>query len=97
MAKEFEEVTTKVFEFKEVGDTITGVYKEAIEGIHGDDYVITSGGLDWTLFNTTVLASKMHRVKVGDTLRITYLGDVEPKVSKGNPYKNFKVEIEKEV
>ena len=94
MEKAFVEITTKVFEFKEVGDCITGVYKEAVDGIYGKDYVINSGGEDYTVFNTTVLTTKMSKVKVGDTIRITYLGDVAPKIPKGNPYKNFKVERE---
>jgi len=87
---EYEEIKSKVFSFEKVGDSIEGELIDVSEGKFGMDYVIQKDNEDYTIFGTAVLRNKMKSVKIGEKVKITFLGLVESKHD--NPYKNWKVE-----
>lgn len=100
MAK-FEEVKgTPVFNIKDEhgkdveGASITGEFKEIVAGEYGNNYVLATDKGDQLVFGGSVLNTKMNRVKIGQQVRITYLGEVKAKNSR-NTYKDFKVEVAK--
>lgn len=94
--KEWIEVKTgEMFKFVKEGDQLIGI----LTGIRAGQYNNKAYDLEYkeklyTLFGNTVLDDKMQSVKVGDLIRITFLGEKIGKESK-KKYKDFKVEIAK--
>lgn len=91
---ELKKVEDMIFKFEKVEDSIYGVLM-AVE--HGSNFgnkvykIKTEDGNIYTVFSTTVLESKMSTVKIGDTVKIVYVGDKENKKSGQNPIKVFEV------
>ena len=91
--KTFKEITGgDVFAFEKEGDSIEGKYVGSVAGQYGDNYLIlTEAGEEKTIFGGAVINSKMAKVKAGDIVKVTYIGEV--KATSGRFYKDFKVEI----
>ena len=84
-----------VHQFEKEGDVLEGTLAEVLQGEYGNNYAITKAdGERVTMFGSTVINSKMAIVKVGDKVKITFLGMPIGKNSK-RQYKDFKVEIDK--
>ena len=90
--KEFKEVTgMPVIDLRGDNKIVEGVFKAKQPGQYGDNYIIEVDGDDQLLFTSTVISTKMNLVKVGQTVRITYMGEKKSTES-GRLYKDYKVE-----
>ena len=90
---EFKEVVgTEFFNF-EVDKPLVGVMNELVPGKYGhDNYELeVDSNTKVTIKSTTVLHTKLAKVKIGDMVRITYLGKVQS--ATGNTYHDYKVEV----
>lgn len=93
----FEEVGgMPIWNFKEVGASIEGVFKDTKAGKYGDNYVLgLDDRSDILVFGGSVLSTKMAAVPKGTKVRITYMGEQKAQTSR-EIYKDFKVEIWKD-
>lgn len=92
--KIFKEVTgvENLWRPEKVDESVEGEVKNIGEGNFGRELSIEKDDVKATLPSLTVLNTKLKGVKVGDYIRVTYLGEVRSK--KGNSlYMDFKVEV----
>jgi len=95
MENEFKEIDAgSVIQFEKENDSVQGVLKARVSGQYGDNYILevmeNDVLVEKTLFGGTVINTKMSRVKDGEEVRVTYVGEI--KSSNGRMYKDFKVE-----
>lgn len=80
------------------GDSITGVLIKIEEDVGTNKsklYTIEQDEQPTNIWGSTILDQRMTGIKVGNLIRITYLGLGE-KVGGKNPPKIFKVEVDRE-
>jgi len=79
---------------KAAGDSVSGVLVDIGEGDYGNKtYTLeTQPGTLKSLYGSIVLDKKMSKVKVGELVRITFLG---VKQGKRREYNDYKVEVKK--
>jgi len=83
-----------VFFFEKVGDSIEGKLVDVRSEIGENKsmmYDLQAGEKLWSLWGSTVLDGKMHRVKKGDFVKIVFLGEKPSEKRKGRMYKDFQV------
>jgi hypothetical protein len=91
--KEWIEIKTgEIFQFGKVDEQLVGVLVGIRQGqFNNKVYDLEYKDKQFTVFGNTVLDDKMQRVKVGDVVRITFLGE---KLSKDKrKYKDYRIEI----
>ena len=76
-----------ITKWKETGQVVEGLYSAKRSGKYGLLYQIG----DTTVPGTTALNGKMNAVRIGDQVRVTYLG--RKRAESGVEYQNFKVEV----
>ncbi len=92
----YKEIQNQAWKPEKSGDFIEGTLQEKVKGRYGkDDYILKKGKEQVTVFGNTVLESKMRGVKVGDKLKITFMG-VKQNESGDQDYKDFKIEVDDE-
>ena len=93
----YQEINPTAWVYSKAGDFIEGVLIRVQENIGVNKSMLysieTPEGVK-SVWGATILDEKMALVKVGDKIKITYLGTAEAKKGK-NPAKLFKVEIDK--
>ena len=78
------------------GDEIEGKVVEIIEGTYGPQYKLElPDGETATTPSHKVLQNRMTNVKVGDVVKIIFIGTEPPSVKGQNPMKMYKVGIRK--
>lgn len=75
--------------FEEVGSEVSGKLLRVEEGEYGENFILDINGTETTIFGKTALKSKMQAVKVGQDVKIVYVG--EKKSSNGRLYMDFEV------
>ena len=83
---------TATWEYDKEGDLIEGTFKRTTDGKFGLGYIIETSDGERLVWGTAVLTRKMTEIKEGNKVRITYGGELPPKVRGQNPTKLFKVE-----
>jgi len=92
--KIFKEVKKEFWEPTSENPMIDGEIIREETGLYGRDLIILcESGNEFTIPNLTVLKKKLADVKIGDTVRITLLGEKPSKSTPGKTYKDFKVEV----
>ena len=76
-----------ITKWKETGQVVEGLYSAKRSGKYGLLYQIG----ETTVPGTTALNGKMNAVRIGDQVRVTYLG--RKRSESGVEYQNFKVEV----
>ena len=76
-----------ITKWKETGQVVEGLYSAKRSGKYGLLYQIG----ETTVPGTTALNGKMGAVRIGDQVRVTYLG--RKRAESGVEYQNFKVEV----
>jgi hypothetical protein len=90
----WEKVSIEVFAFKKANDSIEGIYESKETGnLYGNNvYKIRNAqNKVFLIFGTAVLDSAMSLRKVGEKIKIVYLGDKDNKKKGQNPVKLFDV------
>ncbi len=92
--KQYNDVEQEFFKFEKENDFVAGIYlsmqpnqgsnKEIVYNIEASDGKIQS------FWGSTVLNQKMSLVRIGDDIKIIYLGKVKP--DKGKEYHNYKIQ-----
>ena len=83
----------EIFEFKNKGDSIEGIYDKKLENVgknKANMYLLDTKEGKRSVWGSTVLNNKMDDAKIGEKITITYLGETEG----ANTYHNFKVEVD---
>lgn len=93
--KNYEDVEQTFWEYEKEGDSIVGVYISKQEDVGMNKSCVFNldqpNGKIISIWSSTVLENKFKLVKIGDDLKIIYLG--EKKAEKGNrTYKDFKIQ-----
>lgn len=79
----------------DVKEVLEGTVKEINEGEYGKQYTIEKENGEMLVTPShRALVGRMVKVKVGDTVRLTFTGEELPKVKGHNPTKLYKVEVE---
>jgi hypothetical protein len=73
------------------GDEIVGTVTKLTDGVYGTHFVISTKEGDITTPAHKVLISRMSGIKVGDMVKIVFLGEELPKVKGQNPTKLYEV------
>lgn len=94
--RKFEEVVTMdIWEAKQVGDNVEGIYIDKEENVgkySSNAYILENEGKPVMVWGSTIIDRRMALVKIGEYVRITFK---ELRPSKhGNDLKIFKVERE---
>ena len=90
----YKKVEMGVKRFEKTGDSISGIYESREDGAMFGNLVYKirqDNGETMIVFSTTILESKMAGVKIGDKIKIEYLGEKENKKKGQNPIKLFEV------
>jgi hypothetical protein len=92
--KKFKEITgMPLIDIQEEGQSFEGQLLRTQAGEYGDNFVLAVNGEEKLMFTSTVLQQKMNMVKIGQTIRVTNLGDKKSTKNKGKTYRDFKVEV----
>jgi hypothetical protein len=78
------------------GDAITGEYVASQSNVGPNNsmvYTLRTEDGDKSVWGSTVLDTRMERVRVGDTVRITFVGLSQKAGKFGKPFKVWKVEV----
>ncbi len=92
--EEWEEIKSEAYEFEKAGDELIGLYLGIEESpVYEDSWLVRlqdtkSEGIVGFWANM-VLKHKLDLCKMGESIKIRYLGEVESK--KGRKYKDYKV------
>jgi len=82
------------FKFEKVGDEITGLYLGSEENVgenNSNIYQFETEGKNVSVWGSTVLDTRMKNVKVGEEVKIVFLGLKDSPNRKGKQYKDFDV------
>ena len=91
---EWKKTESQIFKFEKEGDTIEGILLSKEQGkTYGNDVykIKLENGDIKTVFSTTVMASEMSCVKVGQSVKIVYTGEKENSKTGQEPIKQFDV------
>lgn len=93
MDKEYEDVEQEFVKFEEENQSVAGKYLSMSQEVgenNANVYNIeTEDGIK-SIWGTTVLDQKMSLLKIGDDIKIIYLGKVKPE--KGKTYHDYKIQ-----
>ena len=91
--KKYEDIEMEFWSPENPEDSVSGFYISKQENFGENKSnlynIETSEGVK-SVWGSTVLDNKMKLVKIGDDIRIIYLGKVKPE--KGREYKDFKIQ-----
>ena len=94
VSEKWNKVEDSIFEFKEKGDSVEGIYKaKEVGGLYGNDVykIQQSDETIVTVFSTTIMTSMMGAMTIGDKVKIVFNG-TKPNTKKGqNDIKMFDV------
>ena len=91
--RKFKEIKTNAWQYSTEGDSIEGEFlRIEAGGQYGNNYILKVKDEEVVVFGLTALHSKMAKAKIGQYIKVTYLGEVKSKSSK-QIYKDFKVEV----
>ena len=77
-----------------IGDEIIGVYigkKENVGDNNSNVYTLDCNGEIKDVWGSTVLDIRMQHIKIGEEVKIVYLGQLESEKRKGKSYHNFDI------
>ena len=86
----------EVFSFDKEGDSFEGKLADVRSNIGENNsmmYDLESAGKLHSIWGATVLDGKMRRVKIGDFVKIVFLGEKPSVKRKGRTYKDYQVFI----
>lgn len=94
----YQEINPSIWEYKEVGDFIEGVFVRMQDKVGANESKMysleTSEGIK-NIWGSVILDERMALVRIGDKLKITYKGVSKESTKGKNPAKIFKVEVDK--
>ncbi|MBA7624001.1 hypothetical protein ES703_31405 [subsurface metagenome] len=92
--KKYSDVEQTFWEYEKEGDAIVGVYISNQDNVGENNSMVYNleqpNGKIISVWGSVVIDSKMKLVKIGDDIRIVYLGKVKP--SQGREYKDYKIQ-----
>ena len=92
--KDWKKVEDTIFKFEKEGDSVEGILQSVEEGKnYGNKVYKLKGDNDVThvVFSTTVMESQMMAVKIGDAVKIKFVGEKENEKKGQNPIKIFEI------
>ena len=93
--KKYSDVEQEFWSYEKEGDAIVGIYETNQENVGQNKSMLyllrQPNGKIIGVWGSTVLDNKFKLIRLGDDIRVVYLGIVKP--TQGREYKDFKIQI----